>query len=577
MSCSSISTKSFLLAGFLAAFQVLLGWQAAAAQKSPAETYFETAAEVDAKWNAKQWTEAAALLEQLVKVNPTEGNSWSRLATAYYNAKDYRKSIPAYERQIELGYGIPANAAYNIACNYALLGEKEAALKWLERALAMGFPDLPNAQTDRDLESLRGDARYRNLVGLVETGKLSREEGWRADLRLLSREIKRKGYHLFPRTGTEADFDGAVKKLHDSIPQLSDGQVIVEIMKLMRRVGDGHSGLLGGMRAEFLQNLPVQFYLFEEGLFIIAADPKHKDLLGAQVLKFGARAPDEIVKGLSAIISRDNEIWIKQIAAYRMRNLGLLSWLGLIPETDEVALTVRDFDGKERVVSLATDATQPDIWNVKPNPATWTNLAQTLPAPAPLYLKNPSAPYWFEFLPDSKTVYFGFNSVRNDPKESLAAFTERLFKFINENDVAKLAIDLRWNNGGNTMLLNPLVQGLIKNEKINKRGKLFVIIGRRTFSAAQNAATFIERYTNATFVGEPTGSSPNFVGEEDPFTLPYSKLVMNVSDLYWESAFPQDNRTWIAPQIYLPPTFEDYRKNRDAALEAIINYKEKAN
>jgi len=577
MNCSIISLKLFLLMTFFAASHILFGWQTTLAQKSQTETYIETLTQADAKISAKQWTEAAALLEQIVKINPVEGKSWNRLAMAYYNAKDYRKSIPAYEKQIELGYGIPANAAYNIACNYALLGEKEAAIRWLEKAFAMGFPDLPNAQTDADLESLRDDSRYRNLVGLIDTSKMSREEGWRSDLQLLNREIKRKGYHLFPRTGTEADFDAAVKKLHDSIPQLTDGQIIVEMMKLMRKVGDGHTGLLGGRRAEFLQNLPVQFYLFEEGLFIISTDPKYKDLLGAQVLKFGSRTPDEIVKGLEPIINRDNEIWIKQVATYRMRNLGLLNTLGLIPDASKISLTVRGLDGKERVVSLATDDTQPDIWNVKPNPATWINLAQTLSAPAPLYLKNPATPYWFEYLLDNKTVYFGFNSVRNDPKESLADFTSRLFKFINEKDVEKLVIDMRWNNGGNTMLLNPLVQGLIKNEKINRRGKLFVVIGRRTFSAAQNAATFIERYTNAIFVGEPTGSSPNFVGEEDPFTLPYSKLVMNVSDLYWESSFPQDRRTWIAPQIYLPPTFEAYRMNRDAALEAIINYKEKTN
>jgi len=317
--------------------------------------------------------------------------------------------------------------------------------------------------------------------------------------------------------------------------------------------------------------------LFEEGLFIISADPKYKDLLGAQVLKFGNRTPDEIVKGLEPIINRDNEIWIKQVAPYRMRNLGLLNALGLVPDVDKVALTLRGIDGKEQIVTIAADATQPDIWNVKPNPATWINLPQTLSAPAPLYLKNPAAPYWFEYLPDNKTVYFAFNSVRNDEKESLAAFSERLFRFVNDNAVEKLVIDLRWNNGGNTMLLNPLVQGLIKNEKINRRGKLFVIIGRRTFSAAQNAATFFERNTNATFVGEPTGSSPNFVGEEKPFTLPFSKLVMNVSDLYWQSSYPQDRRTWIAPQIYLPPTFEAYRMNRDTALEAIINYSEKTN
>jgi hypothetical protein len=296
-------------------------------------------------------------------------------------------------------------------------------------------------------------------------------------------------------------------------------------------------------------------------------------LIGAQVLKFGDRTPDEIVKGLEPIINRDNEIWVKQVATYRMRSLVLLNALGLISETRKVALEVRGLDGKERVVSLTPDATQPNIWNILPNPSTWINLPQTLPSPAPLYLKNPAAPYWFEYLPDSKIVYFGFNSVRNDGKEPLAAFAERLFKFVNENDVEKLVIDMRWNNGGNTMLLKPLVEGIVKNEKINRRGKLFAIIGRRTFSAAQNAATFIERQTNAIFIGEPTGSSPNFVGEEHPFTLPYSKLVMNVSDLYWESAYPFDKRTWIAPQLYIPPTFADYSHNRDSVMEAIKAYR----
>lgn len=173
-------------------------------------------------------------------------------------------------------------------------------------------------------------------------------------------------------------------------------------------------------------------------------------------------------------------------------------------------------------------------------------------------------------------MFFQYNSVRNDQKEPFAAFTERLFKFIGENAVEKLVIDLRWNNGGNTFLLTPLIRGLIKNEKINQRGKLFVITGRRTYSAAQNASTFFERHTSAIFVGEPTGSSPNFVGEEDPFVLPYSKILANVSNLFWQSAFPQDERTWIAPLIYVPPTFKAYSANRDAALEAILEYRDRS-
>jgi hypothetical protein len=34
-----------------------------------------------------------------------------------------------------------------------------------------------------------------------------------------------------------------------------------------------------------------------------------------------------------------------------------------------------------------------------------------------------------------------------------------------------------------------------------------------------------------------------------------------------------DYRTWIAPQIYTPPTFAAFRANRDPAMEAILSYK----
>ena len=446
-------------------------------------------------------------------------------------------------------------------------------MQWIEKALQMGFLDIEHAQKDSDMQILRDDPRFQKLVGMVDVNKMSRVEGWRSDLEFLVREIKRRRYGSFGKQA-ENEFDSDVKKLYDAIPDLTDEQINVEIMKLMVKIGDGHSGFLGvrDTNAEPPPTLPLKFYLFEEGLFIIAADPKYKDLLGAEVLRFENRTIDEIIGKLNSVISRDNAIWIKQVAPYRMRYLSLMHSLGLISDTQKVSLTIRAADGKERTVTVEGDTSQTFIWNTLPNPATWINFPQTLAAPMPLYLKKMGTKYWFEYLPESKTVYFQFNLIRNDEQESFAIFSERLFKFVNKKTVEKLVIDLRWNNGGNTMLLPPLIHGLIKNEKINQRGKLFVIIGRRTFSAAQNAATFIEQNTNAIFIGEPTGASPNFVGEEEPFFLPYSKLLVNVSNLYWQSSSPTDRRTWIAPLIYIPPTFRAYRENRDLALEAILNY-----
>jgi hypothetical protein len=130
-------------------------------------------------------------------------------------------------------------------------------------------------------------------------------------------------------------------------------------------------------------------------------------------------------------------------------------------------------------------------------------------------------------------------------------------------------IDIRENTGGNGDLNRSPVQQILRRPALDRRDRLFVIIGRRTFSAAQNMATYFERFTNAIFVGEPTGSSPNFVGEEVPITLPYSKVMANVSHLFWQSSWPQDQRIWLAPEIYLPPTFAAFRAGRDPALEAL--------
>jgi hypothetical protein len=47
-------------------------------------------------------------------------------------------------------------------------------------------------------------------------------------------------------------------------------------------------------------------------------------------------------------------------------------------------------------------------------------------------------------------------------------------------------------------------------------------------------------------------------------------MQVNISHLAWQGSLPQDRRIWIAPLIYIPPTFAAYRANRDPVLEAIL-------
>jgi tetratricopeptide (TPR) repeat protein len=59
---------------------------------------------------------------------------------------------------------------YNLACAEARLGETEAALRHLEEAVQRSDRLIELARTDEDLDSLRGESRFDELIGATTTG-----------------------------------------------------------------------------------------------------------------------------------------------------------------------------------------------------------------------------------------------------------------------------------------------------------------------------------------------------------------------------------------------------------------------
>jgi tetratricopeptide (TPR) repeat protein len=544
--------------------------------------YVRTLAGAEAKTGSASWPDAAALWARVVELNPVVGRHWVRLAEARYELGDFDGALAAYGAAQGVGVWLyrdeieaifPAEIAYRMATCHVRLGDHESAVRELRRALRLGLRDLGRPKGDEHWEPLLGDEAVQEMLGIIDTAGLTRDEGWRADLAFLAREIKRRAYAPF-REISEPEFDAAVARLAEDVPGLSDFQILAGMMRLLRPLGDGHAFVLPAQDGKDTQlALPVKFYRFTEGLFVTAASEACRQLVGAQVLSVDGHPVDEVLAAVEPLISRDNDQQVTWIGPEMLRWTPLIHALGLISDADQATLTVRFGDKTTGTVAVESVA-DPYASLTAPRPAGWISLPDTAGAPMPLYLRNSDAPYWFEYLPDSAVVYFQFNGVGDQPLEAIAAFCERLFTFIDNHQVSKLVIDLRWNGGGNTCLVQPLLHRLIGCTKINQRGCLYVIIGRGTFSAAQNTATAIERETNAIFVGEPTGSRPNFIGETIPFTLPYSKALANVADLYWQTSWPMDHRPWIAPELYAPPSFDAYSQNRDPAMEAILSCRE---
>jgi mannose-6-phosphate isomerase-like protein (cupin superfamily) len=81
-----------------------------------------------------------------------------------YNHKDYERSIELYQGILASGFPNEAGIIYNIACNEALLGRADNAIEHLKTAIEADPRAVELARTDSDLDSLREDERFKELV-----------------------------------------------------------------------------------------------------------------------------------------------------------------------------------------------------------------------------------------------------------------------------------------------------------------------------------------------------------------------------------------------------------------------------
>jgi tetratricopeptide (TPR) repeat protein len=397
-------------------------------------------------------------------------------------------------------------------------------------------------------------------------------ERWREDLRHMAREMEARHKNLF-HTTTREQFEGAVRQLNERIPTLARHQIVVELARIAASVGDGHTNVAPTRDPKVgFRTLPFKLYLFKDGLFVRAAERGHAGLLGARVVKVGDATPEEAIARAREIVGRDNEMDVKFFAPLLLAMPEVLHALGLSDGPDAARFTFEQ-SGRRQTLTLKpyapADLLPPDTdlsWLPKEG---WVDMRDG--APPPLWLKDPKNKFWFEQLPGSKVVYAQINEVNNKADESLADFSKRLLAFVEANEVEKLVLDLRLNRGGNGSLLRPLVVGLIKS-KVNRPGRLFVLMGRSTWSAAQFLLNRLQGYTDVLFVGEPSGSKGNHYGDSRRITLPNSQLTVRVSVYYWQEWEPWDVRPWTAPHLTAELSSEDYRVGGDPALKAALSY-----
>ncbi|MBK8704154.1 MAG: tetratricopeptide repeat protein [Saprospiraceae bacterium] len=394
---------------------------------------------------------------------------------------------------------------------------------------------------------------------------------WQSDLRFLQETVHKDYSFLFKKTTAEK-FNASVDKLYQEIPKLQPHEIVAGFGRIVSSFAYGHTDIGWEQAPVKYHVLPLNLYWFSDGVYIEGAHKDYEKLVGAKVLKIEGLAVEDAMKAIRPLVPVENDQYFK---AHGLDFLVIPEALHAqkVTKTLKNAITFTlERDGKSfEQTFTAVDAYRFPRKYGFVNPGNdWVSARNQ--ATTPLYLKNFDKIYYYEYLPESKTVYVRHSQIQDDPQENIPAFYDRVFDFIEKNDVEKLVIDVRLNGGGNNYKNKPVVTGIIRSEKINQPGKLYVLLGRRTFSACQNLVNELHSYTNAIFVGEPTSENINFYGDNRRVELPKSKMPVYLSFAWWQDKPQWENADWLAPHVAVDMSFEDSRSNRDPVLDAALSF-----
>lgn len=420
----------------------------------------------------------------------------------------------------------------------------------------------------------------------IPADKVLTEDEMKNDLDFIVEKLKNvhpKTYNGYTNEEQEV-IDNAYKRIDKPMKAEEFYFIANEVVCTMK---DAHTSLHISNNDENTR-LNLRLTWLEDGLYVKETQENLKK--GDKILAFGNKNTEEIFNELSKLIPAENKYWARVIGAGNITTGSFLKHLGLLDGDNVNVKFERDGSVIEEKISVLPD----------------TNMKR----------KN-DFNYKYDIDEENSLGIFTMNTCNVD--DEYLNYLKDFFKEVKEKDIKNIAVDLRNNTGGNSMVINKFIKNLdvdkysdfggvytrfskeaseerghlrnwgsyenkggqSKNHKVEDNnlifnGKVYILTSNITFSSANDFATTFKDNKIGTLIGEPTGNAPTSYGDILMFQLPNSKFNMSISyKKFFRVDRSKDDEQYLEPDILVNTTREDLINDKDAQIEKLKDVIEK--
>jgi len=424
-------------------------------------------------------------------------------------------------------------------------------------------------------------------------------------------EIHPNIYAHYPKS----EFSKDSLNLTNSLRQMNRLEYYRLLKPIMAKIKDGHTRLtlpiwidVLNQRKKSLKWFPLNVVIHNDNAYVVNAGRNPNDIpIGSKIISINNIPINDIVSKMLAF----NESYTKSCFVNNIESdLGRYLW-EYFGFTD--AFKVK-YEQPNSVVKEDTivgqlpylTAMESYYWSQKYNSS-----KSLMPKPI---ISDENSSFSYKIFNDNTYAYINFFSCKRDNSNDSLLYT--FFSILNEKKIKNLIIDARYNYGGATSVNEKLLQYIgnkpytsvseayvktslllkkyykddkeftpyiinevkkyydgkftISNSPLLFKGQVYVLAGTETFSSGANFVAVVKDCGLATVIGYETGGLASGYGDYLKFTLPNSRLKLQVATKYLVRPSGNKQPSGVIPDIIVNKTLNDKLYNIDTVLEKTI-------